>query len=71
MRRYHLASGQTLSFVLLLAILMGLSQFGCDGGADTNPGPVVSDPKQIERQHDMKAFMEKEGKNLKAKVDKK
>jgi hypothetical protein len=70
MPRNHLASGRTLSYALLFAIMMGLSQPGCNDGADTNPGPVASDPKQIERQHDMKSFMEKEGKNLKAKVNK-
>jgi hypothetical protein len=71
MRRDHSASERILSNVLILAIMIGFCQFGCDGAADTNQGAVASDPAQLTRQHEMKAFMEKEGKNLKSKAGKK
>jgi hypothetical protein len=71
MRRNHSANERTLSNMLVFAIMIGFCQFGCDGAADSNPGSVASDPAQLTRQHEMKAFMEKEGKNLKSKVGKK
>jgi hypothetical protein len=70
MRSDNSARGGRFGYVLAFAVGFSLVQFGCDSGADTKPESVGPDPQQIKRQHEMKSFMEKEGKNIKAKTSK-
>jgi hypothetical protein len=51
---------------VLFSLLIALAHTGCEGGADSKPVAIGVDPQIHKRQKEMKNFMEKEGKKLKA-----
>jgi hypothetical protein len=66
MRTDEVACGRRPTRYVMFSLLIALVHTGCEGGADSKPAAIGVDPQVYKRQKEMKDFMEKEGKKIKA-----